>query len=217
VLYWQRNATTNPDQQVQSSSLIYTSSCPKNGESRSMLLQLLIIGVVIGSNNFATSLALGALGQEDKHRRILIMFGVFEFSIPLFGLWLGSNLSNLLTERFGWLGPLLIAGIGLWTLFQAIRETRDDKKLAKWLSSWGGLFFLSAGLSVDNLIIGFSLGLNSVPALVTATVIMTCSVAFTWIGLLVGGKGQRSNETAAEFLSGLLLLAIAWMSWSGWL
>ena len=46
-----------------------------------MLLQLLIIGVVIGSNNFATSLALGALGQEDKHRRILIMFGVFEFSI----------------------------------------------------------------------------------------------------------------------------------------
>jgi len=70
---------------------------------------------------------------------------------------------------------------------------------------------------VDNLIIGFSLGLNSVPALVTATVIMTCSVAFTWIGLLVGGKGQRSNETAAEFLSGLLLLAIAGMSWSGWL
>lgn len=181
-----------------------------------MTLQLLLLGTVIGSNNFATALALGALGQEDKKWRILLVFGVFEFFVPLFGLWLGQRASGIMAEQARWLGPLLIAGLGLWTLFDAGRETRDHERLAKWLASWRGLIVLSAGLSVDNLIVGFSLGLGSVPVIFMATVIMLCSVSFAWIGLVIGARGRRVYEDPAEFVSGLFLLAIAWISWLGW-
>lgn len=180
-------------------------------------LELLILGIVVGSNNFATSLALGSLGQDDRRLRILAVFAAFEFGVPLLGLALGRRISGQLAEHANWLGPLLIAGLGLWTLFVSTRTTQDTQKLARWLSSWRGLVALSAGLSLDNLLVGFGLGMSGVPALLTATVIMVCSVIFAWIGLRLGATGRRDFETPAEALSGVLLLAVAWMIWAGWL
>ncbi len=182
-----------------------------------MALQLLILGIVVGSNNFATTLALGSLGQADRRWRILMVFAVFEFGVPLLGLALGRQLSGRLAEQGTWLGPLLIAGLGLWTLLISARRTPDAVQLGRWLSSWRGLIVLSAGLSLDNLVVGFGLGLGHLPVLVTATVIMLCSVGFAWTGLHLGAMGRRDFETPAEATSGLLLLLVAWMLWAGWL
>ncbi len=182
-----------------------------------MVLQLLVLGVVVGSNNFATSLALGSLGQADRRLRILTVFAAFEFGVPLLGLALGRRISGQLAEQATWLGPLLIAGLGIWTLLVSTRITPDAKRMARWLSSWRGLIALSAGLSLDNLVVGFGLGLGGVPALLTATVIMLCSVVFAWIGLRLGAMGRRDFETPAEAISGVLLLAVAWMVWAGWI
>lgn len=178
-------------------------------------LELLILGIVVGSNNFATSLALGSLGQDDRRLRILVVFAAFEFGVPLLGLALGRRISGQLADNATWLGPLLIAGLGLWTLLVSTRRTPDTRKLARWLSSWRGLFALSAGLSLDNLVVGFGLGLGGMPVVLTATVIMLCSVAFAWIGLRIGAIGRRNFETPAEAFSGLLLLGVAWMILAG--
>lgn len=182
-----------------------------------MTPELLLLGIVVGSNNFATSLALGSLCQNDRCLRILAVFAAFEFGVPLLGLALGRRISGQLAEQATWLGPLLIAGLGLWTLFVSARNSPDTKRLARWLTSWRGLITLSAGLSLDNLVVGFGLGLGGVPVLLTATVIMFCSVAFAWIGLALGATGRRDFETPAEAISGVLLLAVAWMIWAGWL
>lgn len=180
-----------------------------------MWIQLVILGVVIGFNNFATALALGAIGQQKRLWRILSVFAVFEFGVPLIGLWLGQNASGVLVNASSWLGPLLLATLGILTLVESTRDTHDQEKLAAKVTSWRGLVFLSAALSLDNLVVGFSLGLRGVPPLALATTIMICSVVFAWIGLELGGRGRRNYETAAEVMSGLLLLALAWADWSG--
>lgn len=182
-----------------------------------MWLELLILGVVVGSNNFATTLALGSLGQNDRRWRILLVFAVFEFGVPLLGLALGRRVSEQIADQVQWLGPLVIAGLGLWTLLVSTRTTPDAEKLARWLLDWRGLILLSAGLSVDNLVVGFGLGMGGVPVLLTATVIMACSVGFAWVGLALGALGRRELESPAEAISGGLLLAVAWMVWLGWL
>jgi len=182
-----------------------------------VVLELLTLGIVVGSNNFATSLALGSLGQSHRRLRIVLVFAVFEFSVPLVGLALGRRISGQLADRVEWLGPALIAGLGLWTLLVSTRRTADAEKLARWLSSWRGLVALSAGLSVDNLVVGFGLGLGGVPVLLTATVIMLCSATFAWAGLHLGAMGRRHFEAPAEAVSGVLLLAVAGMIALGWL
>lgn len=184
-----------------------------------MILKLAFLGIVIGSNNFATALALGALGQARRQGRILLVFAIFEFWVPLVGLAIGRSAAGFVVDRAGWIGPALIAALGAWTLFEAVhpRRDRDRAKLAKWLTSWRGLVTLAAGLSLDNLVIGFSLGLSGIPALVMASVIMTCSVAFSWIALKVGAHAGQRHERGAGAISGGLLLVVAGMAWAGWL
>lgn len=180
-----------------------------------MWIQLLILGMVIGFNNFATALALGALGQEKRLWRILTVFAAFEFGVPLIGLWLGQNASEYLSGKGAWLGPLLLAALGVMTLFQSTRDTRSQKALARKMTTWRGLILLSAGLSLDNLVIGFSLGLGGIPPLAMAATIMVLSVIFAWIGLQIGGRSRRNFESLTEVISGLLLIALALMKWSG--
>jgi hypothetical protein len=43
--------------------------------SHMTLIDLLILGFVIGSNNFAVALALGALGQSSRVYRVMLVFG----------------------------------------------------------------------------------------------------------------------------------------------
>ena len=182
-----------------------------------MALELLILGIVVGSNNFATSLALGSLGQSYRRWRIVLVFAIFEFSVPLLGLALGRRISERVASQVEWLGPLLIAGLGLWTLLVSTRMSPDAEKIARWLSSWRGRVALAAGLSIDKLVVRFSLGLGGVPVLLTATVIMLCSVAFALTGLRLGAMGRRRLEAPAEAVSGVLLLVVAGMIASGWL
>ena len=182
-----------------------------------MTLDLLILGGVIGSNNFATALALGSLGQRDRQWRILTVFALFEFCVPLAGLWLGARVSGLLAGGLGWLGPALIAALGLWTLRNATGKGHDTHRLGLWLASWRGLVGLAAIMSLDNLVVGFGLGFGGVPALLAASVIMLCSVVFAWIGLQIGARVRRDFQGKAEAGSGLLLIALAAADWLGWL
>ncbi len=54
-----------------------------------MIMALIIPRVVICSNKFAVALTLGAMGQAPYRYRVMIVFGVFEFMIPLLGIYLG--------------------------------------------------------------------------------------------------------------------------------
>jgi len=77
------------------------------------------------------------------------------------------------------------------------------------VTSWWGLITLSAGLSADNLVLGFSLGLEGVKPLALAFTIMLCSVLFAWVGLMLGQRIQRNYEREGAALSGVLLILLA--------
>ena len=129
------------------------------------LSTLLVLGAVIGSNNLAASFALGALGQRPSIPRVVLTFGLFEFLVPLAGLWLGQQASSAIADSLGWLGPALIAGLGLFTLYEALKGGADEDALAEKIATRRGLLFLAAGLSIDNLVVGFGLGLGGMEPL----------------------------------------------------
>lgn len=178
-----------------------------------MWLKFLILGAVIGANNFAAAVALGAVGAKARRVRILFVFAVFEFFVPLIGLWLGHRSAHFIAVQAEWLGPVLLAGLGLWTLIETRRDSLARERLLRHLTSWRGLAGLAAILSIDNLVIGFGLGLGGADALKVALVIVAFSISFAWIGLAVGEKVHTSFETAAEIFSGVLLIALAMADW----
>lgn len=180
-----------------------------------LAVTLALIGAAIAANNLAVSLALGALVRRRDWPRVLITFGGFEFTVPLIGVLLGREASVWLADHTAWLGPLLLAGLGIASLLAMRQDQADRRRLAQRLDGWSGMIALAAGLSVDNLVVGFSIGLRDVPPLLLAGTIVTFSVTFSFAGLAMGRYVQRNYESVAEGVSGLLLLAIAAASWAG--
>lgn len=179
-----------------------------------LVLQLLLVGLAIAANNMAVSLSLGALGHRRHWARILIVFAAFEFTVPLIGVWLGRNAAAVIAGHAGWLGPLLLAGVGVLSLASAFRGAPARRGLAEVLTGWRGLIVLSAGLSVDNLAVGFGLGLGGVPPLMLALTIMICSVGFAWVGLRIGHRVSKTWHAPADFFSGVILIGLAVRAWA---
>lgn len=180
--------------------------------------KLLLLGVIIGSNNLAASLALGTLGQAAHRFRIVSVFGIFEFCIPLVGIWIGQGISHSLARGTDWAGPLIIGLLGLWAIFSNFLIGRSStKKITEEITTWSGLTILAAGLSIDNLLIGFSLGLGEINALVMAGTIVVFSVAFTLVGLKVGEFTEEHWHRKAEIGSGLTLIGLATVMAMGWI
>ena len=70
---------------------------------------------------------------------------------------------------------------------------------------------LAAGLSIDNLVVGFSLGLRSYDPLSIAATIAAFSMLFAWVGIGIGDASRRQWERAAGVVAGVLLLMVAAM------
>ncbi|TVQ10427.1 MAG: hypothetical protein EA364_12400 [Balneolaceae bacterium] len=171
-------------------------------------LQLLILGTIIGFNNLAVAMALGSLGQQERKVRIVAVFTVFEFFVPLLGLWLGHSAAAYMESTGWWISSLLLILLGVWTIIFAYSREEKDHQLIKSVTSYKGLILLGMGLSLDNLIVGFSLGLGDASPLTVATVIALFSAVFTWIGIDLGRKLKRIWEHRATITAGLLLIAL---------
>jgi len=185
--------------------------------SRMSIVELGILGTVIAANNTAVALALGALGQYPRRWRIMGVFGIFEFFVPLLGLWVGRTTAVWIEQEVAWVGTLLLLVLGLWTFSTSFRQAPPEETYAPYLTTWTGLAALAAGLSVDNLVIGFSLGLGEATALLIATTICGFSVTFTWVGLAVGNYAGSAYRHYLSMLAGLVLIALALLQALHWI
>lgn len=181
------------------------------------LIDLLILGIVIGANNLAVALALGAMGQVERRWRVMVVFGVFEFMMPLLGIGLGATTARALGLQTDAVSAVLLIGLGLLAVVAGVRNRHQDEKLARSATTWRGLAGLAFGLSLDNVVVGFSLGFGGSSPLAVATTIAGCSVLFTWIGMRLGRASRRHWERVAKIGAGLLLVGFGAANGTGWL
>jgi len=170
--------------------------------------QLLILGAIIGSNNLATALAIGSLGEVARRWRVVLVFAVFEFTIPLVGLRIGRQASQAAASYVSWLGPVILLVLGGWIVFSALRSTDDAQELAEKVTSWRGLIALSAALSIDNLIVGFSLGLGEIDPLSLAATIGGFAIVFAYLGMAIGNRAQARHRKITKAGTGVMLVAL---------
>jgi putative Mn2+ efflux pump MntP len=174
------------------------------------------IGAVVGVNNFAVALMLGSLGQYGRRWRVVGVFGLFEFTVPLIGLALGAAVAGYLAGVGSLIGAFLLLLLGAFAVHAPARSEEERQRLARQVTTWRGLIALAAGLTMDNLIVGFALGLGDTEPLLLAATIAAFALAFTLIGLELGRHGRRERESAAQTASGVLLIALGVGIALGW-
>jgi putative Mn2+ efflux pump MntP len=172
-------------------------------------LALLLVAGSLGLNNLAASIAIGLSGVDRAARaRVALAFGAFEAGMPVVGLLIGHQLSHALGSAAHIIGGLVLIAVGAQITIAATRSQRpaaaesDDPAGAH----LGRLLLLAAGLSVDNLVVGFALGAYRAPLAVSVAVIAGVSVGLSLVGLELGARLGTRVEHRSEVLSGIVLI-----------
>jgi len=172
------------------------------------LLTLVLVGISVGLGNFAASVAIGLGGVTKSVRiRLAIVFGLFETTMPIIGLVIGKRVASSLGDHANIIGGILLGLTGLYLVITSFRKT-EEKDVKEATKNWGKLILAGLALSVDNLIVGFSLGAHSEPLILTAVVIGVTSVGLSLVGLELGSKLSSKVEEYSETMSGAILILI---------
>lgn len=175
--------------------------------SLSQVGKLLAFVLPLGVDTFAVAAALGARGvaTTQQRRRITTLFVAFEGGMPLFGLLLGAPLGAVIGEAADYLAATVLILLGGWMLF--VRDDAEEElELASFTAAHGwALIVLGVSISLDELAVGFTLGLSRLPVAVVILAIVVQTAIATQVGLRLGHRLSERFREAAERLAGLAL------------
>jgi putative Mn2+ efflux pump MntP len=169
-----------------------------------MWLKLFGLVVPLGLDTFAIAAALGMAGLNPRDRtRVSLIFTAFEAGMPLVGFLAGNLAGQAVGSAADYLAIAILIGLGLFML----RPQNSDEKSLSLLARTRGLAALGLGvsISIDELAIGFTIGLLKFPVLVILALIGIQTFVLTQLGIRLGQRiGERIRE-GAERLAGVAL------------
>jgi putative Mn2+ efflux pump MntP len=169
------------------------------------VLRLIALVLPLGLDTFAVSAALGIAGlPPDRRLRVSAVFTAFEVVMPLVGVIAGVTAGRLLGGVAEYLALGGLATVGIYMFL----ETDPDAAILT-RSRGAALLGLGLSLSIDELAIGFSLGLLGVPMMAAVALIGVQAFVLSQVGLRLGDRvGARFRE-GAERLAAAGLIALA--------
>jgi putative Mn2+ efflux pump MntP len=173
------------------------------------VLGLVLVSISVGLSNFAGSIGIGLSGVDAKTRlRVGIAFGFFEGLMPVLGLLIGQALAGTLGQWGRYLGSGLLVLTGVYTIWQARRTGAVEHEEELGHFDYRQLTILAIALSLDNLVVGFALGVYHVPIVLAAVTMAVVSVALSLLGLELGSRlGARVGEYSEE-AGGVVLILV---------
>ncbi len=178
-------------------------------------IDLILLGIVIASNNLSFAFGLGALGTGQYHLRIVLIFTLVEFSVPLVGLFIGRYLSSFIDDYADITGSLILIGLGIYTIYSSFKSKKKKEESIEYIISIKGLLLIALGLSLDNLLVGLSFGLGDVNPLEMALFIAFFSMVFTFVGLKTGKYIKNNLGKYVQVIAGVLLIILGGINYFG--
>ena len=174
------------------------------------MLRLLAFVLPLGLDSFAVAAALGVAGVAGLGQRLKVslIFVVFEAGMPLIGLAAGGGIARAIGSVADYLAAVAVIGLGAFML--ARRDDDDEEKKAGRIAGTHGLAMVALGVSIslDELAIGFSLGLVRLPAVPVIVAIAIQTLLVSQLGLALGRRvSERFRERAGQ-LAAVALIAL---------
>jgi putative Mn2+ efflux pump MntP len=127
--------------------------------------------------------------------------------MPLIGLGLGAPLAHAIGGIADYLAAAALIALGTWMLLAADSDEHDK---AGQLANTHGLAVIGLGISVrlDELAIGFSLGLSRLPATPVIIAIAVQAFLAAQLGLRLGARISERMRQGAAHLAGAILAGL---------
>jgi manganese efflux pump family protein len=179
-------------------------------QERCLVIAPTVIALILplALDTFAVSAAVGVTNPTRRQRlRLSSVFALFDGGTPAIGVLMGGPLGQVLGATADFLAIAILIGFGAYTLF---RKEREDEEGASKLASAHGPALILIGLSVslDELAIGFTLGLLGAPVLPILVAIGVQTFTVSQLGFWLGASLSRRFREVAERIAGTGLIAL---------
>jgi putative Mn2+ efflux pump MntP len=174
------------------------------------VLLLAAIMLPLGLDTFLLAAALGVAGlPADRRTRSSLILAAFEAGMPIVGSIIGVAVGQILGGFAGWIAIAVLAIAGLLMLIPA-DEAREAARV-RLLARASGLAIIDLGLaiSVDELAIGFSLGVLGLPIPVVVIWLGMQAFVLAQLGMRLGSRVGEELRARGEQLAGGVLLTVA--------
>ena len=175
-----------------------------------MWLTLIALVVPLGLDTFAVAAALGMGGLARRDRiRVTVLFTFFEMSMPIVGIVLGAVAGTVAGRAADYVAIAILIALGIVMLWPR-RDDRDDPARVGLLARTRGLAAIGLGVSIslDELAIGFTVGLLRFPVVLVIALIGTQTLIVTQAGLRLGSSLGDAVRERAEQLAGVVVLVL---------
>ena len=156
----------------------------------------------------AVSLCKGmAMKRPDPKSMVIVglWFGAFQGIMPVIGYLLGSSMYDLISDYDHWIAFGLLMLIGLNMIVESFSKEEED--IDADISAWT-MFVLAVATSIDALAVGITLAMDGSDIVMSSIVIGVVTMCISIIGVRVGAEVGNAFGKRAEFLGGIILIAI---------
>ena len=178
------------------------------------MLRILTIAALIlplAIDTFVLGTALGAAGIPKRERlRTSLILTAFEAGMPLIGFLGGAAIGAALGGWANYLAAAMLAVIGVLMIRSSDGDKDDQQKLRLLETARGwSVVVLGVGISVDELAVGFGVGLLRLPLLLLIGLIALQAFLAAQLGMRLGSRLAEDARQAAGPVAGLLLILAA--------
>jgi putative Mn2+ efflux pump MntP len=173
------------------------------------LSKLILFVLPLGLDTFAVSAALGMRGLPARERlRVSLVMAGFEMVMPIIGLLLGEAFGHLIGDAADDVAIAVLALLGGWML---MHDDDDEGGRVAQLAGGRGFVLLALGISIslDELAVGFTIGLLHLNLWLAVILIGAQAFLFSQLGLRLGVRLGETLRERAEQLAGAALLGLA--------
>ncbi len=170
------------------------------------MIAIAIIFLSLGLDTLAVSLGLGLSGlPRSRWVRVGLTFALCEGLMPVVGLLIGLRLGALFGEIASYIAAAILIVIGGLEIKEAVMDDDDDEESLLDDKRRRPLVLIGLSVSLDELAIGFALGVLHVPLGPALAYIAVQAFALTFVGLMIGRRLGRQFGERAELAAGLVL------------
>ena len=172
------------------------------------MAKLILFVLPLGLDTFAVAAALGVAGLPARQRlKISLLMSGFEVVMPVIGLLLGRGLGSTIGSAADYLAVAVLLALGSYLLVS--REGEEQEKVAALVANRGvALLALGLSISLDELAMGFTIGLLHLSLPIAIALIGAQAFLFAQLGLRLGAHIGEAIREGAEKLAAAALIGL---------
>lgn len=168
------------------------------------LLFTLLTAIGLSMDAFSLSLIYGTLDMSKRMNKMMsLMVGVFHFSMPILGYFLGTIILKCLPTNSDTLVGIIFIILAIEMI---ISLTKDEQ--VKILTSFCSVCLFAFTVSIDSFSIGIAYGTVKNNMILASIIFSITSAIFTYMGVTLGKKLVKSFGSIATMIGSIILLLL---------